>query len=74
MELEGNAFAVNSFTTRFRNGSSNVAVVTRQVDGNAGARLFAVRSTAPDPAVNRIVITSTDATGFAMAKLRVGPV
>jgi hypothetical protein len=72
MELEGNLFQDSLFTVKFRDAANNnVGIVTRQVDGNAGARLFAGRTTSPTPAIKRIVITSADATGFAIAKLRV---
>ena len=72
MELEGNQFQDSLFTVKFRDAANtNVGIVTRQVDGNAGARLFAGRTTSPTPAIKRIVITSADSTGFAIAKLRV---
>ncbi len=73
MEIEGQAFAVNDFTASFRSSTgTTVGVVRRSVDGNAGARLFALKSTSGTPAIKKIVITSTDLSGFALAKLRVG--
>jgi hypothetical protein len=72
MEMEPEHFGLNRITAQFMHGTSVVATVSRSVEGDAGARLFAIATSPPTQTVNKIVITTTDPGGFAIAKLRVG--
>lgn len=66
-EAEPNDFSVNPFTADFYNGASLVGSINLNVDGNAGARLFAASSIT---GFDSVVITSTG--DFAFAQLRYG--
>lgn len=75
LELQGNEFVLSQFLVIFLDESLNpVGNVNLQVDGSAGALLFAA-STTTSP-FSRVVIndTSQNANGFAMAQLRFIPV
>ena len=63
-EMEPSPFAPEEFTVEFFNGNTLVESITRVVDGDAGARLFARE----DGAIDRVVITSE--TDFAIAQVR----
>lgn len=63
-EMEPSPFAPAEFTVEFFNGNTLVESITRVVDGDAGARLFARE----DGAIDRVVITSE--TDFAIAQVR----
>jgi PEP-CTERM motif len=70
-EMEPNNFGVFSLTTQFFNGATLIGTITQNVDGSAGARLFAALTNTDS--FNRIVITSpAGAAGFAIARLRYG--
>jgi hypothetical protein len=67
LEVEPNPFMVFSTTASFQDASGmEVARVTRDVDGTAGARLFAVSCT--NPVVAKIVVTM--GADFAIAQIR----
>lgn len=63
-ELEPSPFAVLTYTADFYADGNLVESITRAVDGNAGARLFA-RTGTP---INRVVITGP--AEFAIAQIR----
>lgn len=63
-EMEPSPFAPVEFTVEFFNGNTLVESITRVMDGDAGARLFARE----DGAIDRVVITSE--TDFAIAQVR----
>jgi PEP-CTERM motif len=65
-ELEPNTLVPSSMTAEFFNGAVLLGSITQAVDGNAGARLFAARTTTGS--FNRVVITGTD--DFALAQVR----
>lgn len=72
-ELEPNPFAVHTFSADFFNGATLLGTQTIAVNGNAGARLFALDNTA-GLAIDRVVIsTPSGGIGFAIANLRYGP-
>lgn len=68
-EMEPSPFLPESFTTTFRVSldGATVGTLTRTADGNAGARLFAIRSDIP---FDRVEIVNNDLDGFAIAQLR----
>ena len=68
-EAEPNPFAVRSLTADFYRGGALIASVTRAVDGNAGARLFAYQDAA---GFDRVDFSAPD--GFGVAFVRVAPV
>lgn len=63
-ELEPFFFGISEFTAEFYRGNTLVETITREVDGNAGARLFARTG----EGIDRIVITGPEA--FAIAQVR----
>lgn len=63
-ELEPGPFAPIEFTADFYRGNDLVESITRVVDGNAGARLFARE----DGVIDRVVITG--GSDFAIAQVR----
>lgn len=67
LELESNAFGAFDFTAQFFDGLTEIGSITRSVNGNAGARLFAGTS---DIAFDRVVISVAGTTGFALAQVR----
>jgi PEP-CTERM motif len=70
-ELEPNLFQTFSVTAEFFNGATSVGSITRNVNGQAGALLFAALTNTDQ--FTRVVITSpVDAQGFAIARLRYG--
>lgn len=68
-EAEGNPFALNNFTATFYLGGGVVGTVTRDVDGNAGARLFAYENAA---GIDAVEFVSNDGVDFATAAFRYG--
>jgi hypothetical protein len=66
-ELEPNTFNNYSFTATFRNGSTVLGTITRTVNGDGGARLFAASSSTP---ITSVIITAPN--GFALAQIRYG--
>jgi hypothetical protein len=64
-ELEPNPFEVVNFNVDFFSGASLIGSVTRAVNGNAGARLFAAQT---NGAFDRVVITG--GSDFAVAQIR----
>ena len=69
-EMEPNQFQPFSMTAQFFNGATLIGTITQSVNGSAGARLFAALTNTDS--FNRIVITSGDNTGFAIAQIRYG--
>jgi hypothetical protein len=69
-ELQPNTSVPSSLTAEFFNGAVSLGSITRNVNGNAGARLFAARTTTGS--FTRVVVTGTD--DFAIARVRYGPV
>jgi NO-binding membrane sensor protein with MHYT domain len=68
-ELEPNAFQTFSVTAEFFNGATSIGSITRAVNGQAGALLFAALTNTDQ--FNRVVITApAGALGFAIARLR----
>jgi len=71
-EVEPDMFAVETIQVDFYEGHGgkghHLGTITRQVDGSAGAKLFAVRTT---PGFRSIVVTSTAGDDFAIAQPRV---
>jgi PEP-CTERM motif len=65
-ELQPNTLVPSSLTAEFFNGAVSLGSITQAVDGNAGARLFAARTTTGS--FDRVVITGTD--DFALAEMR----
>lgn len=64
-ELEPDAFQLQNYTVDFYADDYLVESITREVQGNAGARLFARTG---NTAINRVVITGP--TDFAIAQIR----
>jgi hypothetical protein len=73
-ELQGANSVTSAFNVEFFEGNTPVGNVTLSVNGFAGARLFAGRTT--DSPFTTVTITNTDRTagGFAIANLRYTPV
>lgn len=70
VEIEPDTFAAFSFSLAFMNGSTTLGTITRTVDGNGGALLFAASSSTP---ITSVVLTApSGANGFALAQLRYG--
>jgi putative cell wall-binding protein len=71
IELEGDAFTDNSFTVTFKLSAEDEAVasITQTVNGNAGARLFALKSPDNLSQFNKIEITTSDF-AFALGQVR----
>ena len=67
VEAESASFSTLGYTADFYNGATLVGSVSRNITGNAGARLLAASATAGD-VFTRVVIT-TDS-GFAIAQIR----
>ena len=67
-ELEPAPFGTNTFTVDFYNNNILLGGVSRMVDGDAGARLFALSSTSPDLPINRVQINGPS--DFAIAQVR----
>ncbi|MCC6245304.1 MAG: PEP-CTERM sorting domain-containing protein [Gemmatimonadaceae bacterium] len=67
-EAEPNVFGEFEMTATFLRGGSTVATVSRLVNGDAGARLFAFEDAGGFDAVR--FETSSDADGFAQAQFR----
>lgn len=68
LEIEPSAFSVHSVTVTFMNGSTTLGSVTRSVDGNAGALLFAATNTTPITSV--VLSVPSAAGGFAIGQFR----
>lgn len=66
-EAQPNTAVVSPITASFFSGLSPVGQIMQNVDGNAGARLFAATSTG---SFDRVVLSSTD--DFAIAQVRSG--
>ena len=69
VEVQPNTAVPSLITARFLNGATVVATLVLTVDGNAGARLFAITDTDP---FDRIELSSTD--DFAIGQVRVASV
>jgi hypothetical protein len=65
LEAQPNTSVVSSILASFYQGASLIGEIPLDVDGNAGARLFAAASTTP---FDKIVFSSTD--DFAIAQIR----
>jgi len=66
-ELNPNPFALHTFTADFYSGGTLVGSITREISGDAGARLLAAE--APEgQAFDRVVVTGSS--DFAIARLR----
>jgi hypothetical protein len=65
VEAQPNTSAVSSILASFYAGASLIGEISLDVDGNAGARLFAASSSTP---FDRVVLSSTD--DFAIAQVR----
>lgn len=68
-ELEPNQLGPFNFTAAFRNGTTTVGSITRNVDGDAGALLFAGVSTGPSLPFTNVLI-SGGGQDFAIAQPR----
>ncbi|QEH37719.1 hypothetical protein OJF2_63100 [Aquisphaera giovannonii] len=68
-EAQPDAFGAFGITATFYSGADEVGSITRDVDGNSGALLFAGTVTAGTGPISRVVV-STAAGGFAIAQLR----
>jgi hypothetical protein len=68
VEIEPDSFGSFSVSVDFMNGATTLGTVTRTVNGNAGALLFAATSTTPITSV--VITTPLAANGFALAQLR----
>jgi hypothetical protein len=66
-EAQPNPFSVFDITAEFYNGATLLGTITRSVDGNAGARLFAAIADAGDSFTRVVVRSDAD---FAVAQLR----
>lgn len=66
-EAEPTPFAVFDVTAEFYNGATLLGTITRPVDGNAGARLFAAIA---DPGDSFTSVRVTSGADFAVAQLR----
>jgi len=70
LELEGNSLTVNPFQVSFFQGATLVGTVTRSVNGNGGALLFA-GSTTNQPFTSAVIVNTDGlSNGFALAQLR----
>lgn len=67
MEFEPNNFGAFDISVDFMNGGTVLGTVTRSVNGNAGARLFAASSTTP---ITSVVIRPSGGNGYALANFR----
>jgi hypothetical protein len=67
-ELQPNPLGLFTFNATFFNGSDVVGAITRDVDGDGGARLFAGVSTAPTLPFTSVLINGSQ--DFAIAQLR----
>jgi hypothetical protein len=65
-ELQPNTIVVSSLTAEFFDGAVSLGSITRNVDGNADARLFGATTTTG--AFDRVVISGTD--DFAIGQVR----
>jgi hypothetical protein len=65
VEAQPNTSVVSSILASFYSGANLIGEIPLDVDGNAGARLFAASSTTP---FDTIVLNSTD--DFAIAQIR----
>jgi len=66
-EVEPN-WGTHSITADFRSGSTSLGTITRSVNGDSGALLFAASSTTP---ITSVVLTAPSAAfGFALAQFR----
>lgn len=72
MELEGVAFSAHVIGVQFSHGGTPIGGLIRNVNGDGGARLFAIKTTSPTATINNLTITISGDTAFAIAKLRVG--
>ncbi len=67
-EIEPDTFGLFTIGATFYSGSTLLGSISQDVNGNAGARLFAATSTTP---IDRVVVTSpSGANGFALAQFR----
>jgi hypothetical protein len=74
VEAEPQSFAVHSISATFlRQNGASLGTITRDVDGNGGALLFAgkVKSTKASARVRSLTLETDDTTGFAIARIRV---
>jgi hypothetical protein len=74
VEAEPQEFAVHSISATFlRQNGASLGTITRNVDGNGGALLFAgkVKSTKASARVRSLTLETDDATGLAIARIRV---
>jgi hypothetical protein len=67
-ELNPNPFAVHTYTAQFYSGAELVGSITRDISGDAGARLLAAQTNGP--LFDRVVVTGT--ADFAIARVRYG--
>jgi hypothetical protein len=66
-EAQPNPFGVYDITAEFFSGAVSLGTITRSVDGNGGARLFAAAADFGDTISSVVVTSSAD---FAVAQLR----
>jgi hypothetical protein len=66
-EAEPDPFAVHPITANFFNGGVSVGMISLNVDGNAGARLFAASATGGDQFTSVVFTSDVD---FALAQFR----
>ena len=72
-EFEPDEFLPESVSATFVNNlGQDIATITRDVNGKAGALLFALRDNTPGRWIDHIIIVDSDGDDFAIAELRQG--
>ena len=72
-EFEPDEFLLESVSATFVNNlGQDIATITRDVNGHAGALLFALRDNTPGRWIDHIIIVDSDGDDFAIAELRQG--
>ena len=72
-EFEPDEFLLESVSATFVNNlGQDIATITRDVNGKAGALLFALRDNTPGRWIDHIIIVDSDGDDFAIAELRQG--
>jgi hypothetical protein len=69
-ELNPNPFSLETYTVEFYSGATLVGSITRQIHGDAGARLLAARS--DGSAFDRVVVSGTADFGIARLRYAIG--
>lgn len=69
-ELEPDSFVIANVVAEFFDGATSIGSISLDVDGNAGARLFAADADGGDSFTSVIITAAANAGGFAVANLR----